>query len=234
MRIPLIAGRWLDERDNGDSPGVVIVNQAFAHHFFSDGDVLGKRLRLLGDPRATREIVGVVGNVTHIALSEPDWPEMYVPYSQMAPATINVVVRAAANPMNLSAALRDRVNAVDKDVTLSAVTSMDDVLGASVSQPRFSSELLGVFAALALLLASIGLYGLVAYSVNERRNEIGIRMALGAQRRDILRMVLGEGGKMALLGVALGLVVSLALTRLMTGCFSASAPPIHSHLPLSS
>jgi predicted permease len=224
MRIPLIAGRWLDERDNADSPGVVIVNRAFVHRFFPDGDVLGKHLKLVGDAQATREIVGVVGNVSHIALSQPDWPEMYVPYSQDAPAAISIVVRAAANPMNLSAALRDRANAVDKDVTLSAVTSMDDVLGASVSQPRFSSQLLGVFAAVALLLATIGLYGLMAYSITERRNEIGIRMALGAQRRDILRIVLGEGGKMVLLGVALGLIASLVLTRLMTSMLFAVSP----------
>jgi ABC-type antimicrobial peptide transport system permease subunit len=186
--------------------------------------VLGKRLQLLGDRQATREIVGVVGNVSHIALGEPDWPEMYVPYSQDAPPTINIVVRAAANPMNLSAALRDQANAVDKDVTLSAMTSMDDVLGASVSQPRFSSQLLGVFAAVALLLATIGLYGLMAYSITERRNEIGIRMALGAQRRDILRIVLGEGGKMVSMGIALGLVASLALTRLMTRMLFGVSP----------
>jgi putative ABC transport system permease protein len=224
MSIPLIEGRWLDVRDNADSPGVVIVNRAFVRRFFPRGDALGKRLQVMGDPKTTREIVGVVGNVAHFALSEPDWPEMYVPYSQIAPPTINIVVRAAANPMNLSAALRDQVNALDKDVTLSAVTSMDDVLGASISQPRFASQLLGVFATLALLLATMGLYGLMAYFVTERTHEIGIRMALGAEPRDIFRIVLGEGGKTALPGIALGVGFSLAMTRLMTSMLFGVRP----------
>ena len=224
MRIPLFAGRWLDERDIADSPGVIVVNQAFVKRFFADGEVLGKRLQLMGDPQAMREIVGVVGNITHVALSEPDWPEMYVPYAQFAPPTMNVVVRAAANPVNLSAALHDRVSAVDKEVTLSAVTSMDDVLGASVSQPRFSSQLLGVFAALALLLAAIGLYGLMAYSVTQRRNEIGIRMALGATREDILKLVLRRGAVLAIIGMAIGLAASMIATRVLSGMLFAVSP----------
>ena len=224
MRIPLIAGRWLDERDNADSPGVIVVNQAFIERFFTHGDALGKRLQLMGDPHATREIVGVVGNITHIALSEPDWPEMYVPYAQFAPPTMNILVRAAANPMNLAAALHDGVSAVDKDVTLSSVTSMRDVLGASVSQPRFSSQLLGVFAALALLLAAIGLYGLMAYSVTQRKNEIGIRMALGATRQDIVRIVLRRGSWLAIAGIGLGLIGTFAMTRLLSGMLFAVSP----------
>jgi putative ABC transport system permease protein len=224
MRIPLMSGRWLDERDNADSLGVVVVNQAFAKRFFADGDVLGKRLQLMGDPQQTREIVGVVGNITHVALSEPDWPEMYVPYAQFAPPTMNVVVRAAANPTNLSAALHAQVSAVDKDVTLSAVTSMDDVLGASVSQPRFSSQLLGVFAGLALLLAAIGLYGLMAYSVTQRRNEIGIRMALGATREDILKLVLRHGSVLALAGLGIGLAASMIATRVLSNMLFAVSP----------
>jgi len=216
MRIPLFEGRWLEERDNADSAEVVVVNQAFVARFFPGGDALGKRLQLIGDPEAGREIVGVVGNVTHIALSEPDWPEMYVPYAQFAPATVNVVVRAAADPMNLSSALRASVSAVDKNVTLSGVQSLDDVLGASVSQPRFSSQLLGMFAALALVLAAIGLYGLMAYSTTQRRNEIGIRMALGARREDILRLILRQGSRLALIGMGLGFVASLFLTRLLS------------------
>jgi len=224
MRIPLLAGRWLDERDNVDSAGVVVVNQAFVARFFADGDVLGKRLQLMVDPQATREIVGVVGNVTHVALSEPDWPEMYVPYAQFAPPTMNIVVRAAANPMNLVAALRDRVSAVDKNETLSAARSMDDVLDASVSQPRFSSQLLGMFASLALILAAIGLYGLMAYSITQRRNEIGIRMALGARREDILRLILRQGLRLTLIGMGLGLVASVFLTRVLSSMLFTVGP----------
>ncbi|HKW19659.1 MAG TPA: ABC transporter permease [Terriglobales bacterium] len=215
MRIPLIQGRWIGEQDNATSPGVVVVNKAFANHFFPKGDVLGKRLQLMGDRQRTREIVGVIGNITHISLSEPDWPEMYVPYAQFAPALLNIVMRAAANPMNLAAALQAQVSAIDKDITLSSVRSMDDVLEISVSQPRFSSQLIGVFAVLALLLAAIGLYGVVAYSVSQRTSEIGIRIALGATREDVLRLVLGYGARLALIGGALGFMASLAATRLL-------------------
>jgi putative ABC transport system permease protein len=224
MRIPLLAGRWLNQLDHAGSAGVVVVNQEFVVRFFAGGDVLGKRLQLMGDPQATREIVGVVGNITHTALSEPDWPEMYVPYAQFAPPTMNVVVRAAADPMNLAAALHDRVSAVDKNETLSAARSMDDVLGASLSQPRFSSQLLGVFAALALVLAAIGLYGLMAYSITQRRHEIGIRMALGARREDILRLILRQGLRLTLLGMGLGFVASVLLTRVLSSMLFSVGP----------
>jgi putative ABC transport system permease protein len=224
MRIPLVSGRWLNDDDDENSVGVVVVNQAFAKRFFGDGDVLGKHLQLMGEQERTREIVGVVGNVTHISLSEPDWPEMYVSYAQFAPSTINVVVRAAANPMNLASALQAQVRAIDKDVTLSSVTSMDDVLGASVAQPRFSSQLLGAFAVLALLLAAIGLYGLMAYSVTQRTNEIGIRIALGASREDILRLILKHGSRLALAGIAIGLVASVAATRVLSDMLFSVSP----------
>ncbi|HZZ14487.1 MAG TPA: ABC transporter permease, partial [Candidatus Sulfotelmatobacter sp.] len=216
MRIPLISGRWLDEHDNANSPGVVVVNQAFVKRFFDGKNALGQPLQLMGDPQNTRQIIGVVGNITHISLSEADWPEMYVPYAQFAPPTINVVVRAAANPLNLAAALQAQAKDVDKDVTLSAITSMDAVLGASVAQPRFSSELLSAFAALALLLAAIGLYGLMAYSVTQRRNEIGIRMALGARREDVLKLILRQGSRLTLAGIVIGLITSLGATRLLS------------------
>jgi putative ABC transport system permease protein len=149
---------------------------------------------------------------------------MYAPYAQFAPASINVVVRAAANPMTLAAALQSQVSAVNKDITLSGVRSMDDVLETSVSQPRFSSRLIGTFAVLALLLAAIGLYGVVAYSVSQRRKEIGIRIALGATREDVLRLVLRYGSGLALLGVALGFVASLAATRLLSSMLFEVSP----------
>lgn len=224
MGIPLIKGRWIGAQDNATSPGVVVVNQAFASHFFANTNVLGQRLQLMGDQQQTREIVGVVGNITHISLSEPDLPEMYAPYAQFAPASINVVVRAAANPMTLAAALQSQVSAVNKDITLSGARSMDDVLETSVSQPRFSSRLIGAFAVLALLLAAIGLYGVVAYSVSQRRKEIGIRIALGATREDVLRLVLRYGSGLALLGVALGFVASLAATRLLSSMLFEVSP----------
>ncbi len=224
MRIPLFTGRWFDERDNSDSPGVMVVNQAFLKRFFGSENGVGKRLEIVGDPKAQRAIVGVVGNISHRALSDPQRPEMYVPYAQYAPPMMDIVVRAAANPMNLAAALRDRLSTVDKERTLSAVRSMDEVVGMSISQPRFSSQLLAVFAALALLLATIGLYGLLAYSVTQRRNEIGIRLALGAMREDILRLVLKHGTVLALVGIGIGLITSMAATRVLSSMLFAVSP----------
>src|SRR5581483_4790743 len=224
MRIPLIAGRWMNEQDDVHSPGVVVVNQAFVKKFFDGRNVIGQPLQLMGDPQPTREIVGVIGDIRHVALSEPDWPEMYAPFAQFAPPTMNIVVRAAANPMNLASALRTQVSAVDRDITLSAFSSMDEVLAESVSQPRFSSQLLGAFALLALLLAAVGLYGLMAFAVTQRRIEIGIRMALGARREDVLKLILRHGSKLAIAGIGIGLIASLAVTRVLSGMLFAVTP----------
>jgi putative ABC transport system permease protein len=224
MHIPLFAGRGFDVHDNADSEGVILVNQAFAKRFFNEENVLGKRLQLMGDPKATREIVGIVGNVNHSALSDPQQPEMFVPYAQFSPPTMDIVVRAAADPANLAAALQARVSSIDKDETLSAVRSMDDVLEASVSQPRFSSQLIAIFAAVALLLAAVGLYGLMAYSVTQRTNEIGIRMALGASRRNIMKLVLRQGSLLALGGIGLGLIASLLVTRVLSSLLFEVSP----------
>jgi putative ABC transport system permease protein len=224
MRIPLFAGRWMDERDNAGSAGVMLVNQAFVKRFFNGEDVLGKHLQLMGDPKPTREIVGVVGNVSHSALSDPQQPEMFVPYAQYSPPTMNIVVRAAADPLNLASALQAQVSAIDKDESLSAVRSMDDVVDTSVSQSRFSSQLLGLFAALALLLAAIGLYGLMAYSVTQRANEIGIRMALGATRENVLRLVIRQGSWLALAGIGLGLIASTLVTGVLSSLLFAVSP----------
>ncbi len=224
MRIPLLAGRSLSELDSDTSAGIMLVNQAFAQRFFNGQDALGKRLQLAGDPIKTREIVGIAGNISHSALNDPQLPEMYVPYAQFSPPTMHIVVRAAANPENLAPALRDAVSSIDKDETLSAVQSMDDVLDASVAQPRFSSQLLGLFAGLALLLAAVGLYGLMAYSVTQRTNEIGIRVALGATRGNILGLVFRRGSLLTLAGMGIGLIASLILTRLLSSLLFGITP----------
>jgi putative ABC transport system permease protein len=215
MRIPLLTGRWLDRRDNANSPGTVLVNQAFAKRFFQRQEVLGKRLELLGDPQSSREIIGVVGNIRHTALSDPEQPEMYVAYAQYAPPAMNLIVRATANPGLLTSGLRQTVTEIDKEETVSAVRSMDNIVESSISQPRFSSLLVGIFAVLALLLAAIGLYGVMAYSVSQRTNEIGIRMALGAKRNDVLKMIVLQGMKLAFAGIAAGLAGSLVFGRLL-------------------
>lgn len=224
LRIPLIRGRWIGEQDIANSPGVVVVNQAFAQLFFPKINAIGQHLQVMADPQQTREIVGVIGNIRHMGLGRPDPPEMYVPYAQFSQPMMNIVVRGAADPTNLATALQAQASAVDKDITLSGVKTMDDVLDASVSQPRFSSQLIGVFAALALLLAAIGLYGVVAYSVSQRTNEIGIRMALGATREDVLRLVLRYGAGLALIGIALGFIASLAATRVLSSMLFEVSP----------
>ena len=224
MRIPLLRGRGIEERDGPNSPGVVVVNQAFARRYFPNTDAIGQRLQLMGDQQQTREIIGVVGNITNMALNEPEQPEMYVPYAQFSLPMMSLVVRAAADPANLAAALQAQASAIDKDITLSGVKTMDDILNGSVSQPRFSSQLIGGFAALALLLASIGLYGVVAYSVSQRIKEIGIRMALGATRKDVMRLVLRYGAGLALIGTALGFLASLATTRVLSSMLFDVSP----------
>jgi putative ABC transport system permease protein len=216
MRIPLLAGRWLSQHDTANSPGTLLVNQAFAKRFFPKQDVLGKHLELMGDSQPDREIVGVVGNISHRALSDPQQPEMYVAYAQYAPPTMNLVIRATANPTPLETELYEAVRAVDKDETLSAFRSLDDIVESSVAQPRFSSLLLGMFATLALALAAIGLYGLVAYSVTQRTNEIGVRIALGARQSDVVRMIVLQGTKLAIAGLAIGIGSSLVFGRLLT------------------
>jgi len=215
MGIPLISGRWLDQRDRASGPGTVVVDQAFAKRFFPGENAIGKRLQLMGDPQPIRQIVGIVGNVSHTSLSDPQWPEMYIAYAQYPPPTMNLIVRATANPGTLAAALYETVQAADKDETLSPVQPLDDVVDASVSQPRFSSLLLTLFATLAMVLSIVGLYGAMAYSVTQRTNEIGIRMALGARQHDVLKMIIAQGMKLSLAGVLIGVGSSLIFGRVL-------------------
>jgi putative ABC transport system permease protein len=209
MRIPLLAGRWLDQTDTAKSPGTLLVNQAFAKRFFPGQDVLGKHLELLGDVQPGREIVGIVGNISHRALSDPQEPEMYVAYAQYSPPTMSLVLRAVADPTTLAAALDEAVRSIDRNETLSTIRPLDDIVASSVSQPRFASLLLSLFAGLAVTLAAIGIYGVMAYSVSQRTNEIGIRLALGAKRSDVLKMVVWQGMKLATAGALIGIVGSV-------------------------
>jgi putative ABC transport system permease protein len=223
MGIPLLAGRWFDGRESLDSPGIVVVNEPFVDRYFHGKNPMGESLLIEGSSKPL-EIVGVIGGVHHFALDSPQPPEMYVPEAQAPSGAMTLVVRAASNPQALAAAMRDAVSALDRSETLSAVRSMDDVVQSSIAQPRFSAQLLGLFATLALLLAAVGLYGLIAYAVSQRTQEIGIRLSLGAQRSDVLRLILGEGVRLALTGSAIGLAAALGLTRLLASLLYQVAP----------
>ena len=216
MHIPLLSGRAFTEQDTANSAGVVIVNEAFAQQFFKDQNPIGKHLRLASATKPDIEIIGVVGNIHQDSLSDSRYPEMYVPFAQDPTTRMHIVVRAAANPENLAAALREIVTSLDKDESLSDFRTLDAIRDASIAQPRFSTQLLGTFAALALILAAVGLYGLMAYSVTQRISEIGIRVALGASRANILGLILERGSFLALGGIAIGLVASLGLSRLLS------------------
>jgi putative ABC transport system permease protein len=216
MRIPLLSGRAFTAQDTANSPGVVVVNEAFAGKYFANQSPVGKHLHLASATKPDIEIIGVVGNIHHDGLSESRAPEIYVPFAQDPAGQMHIVVRAAANPENLALALKEIVAGIDKDETLSDFQTLDAIRNASIAQPRFSAQLLGTFAALALILAAVGLYGLMAYSVTQRINEIGIRVALGASRANILSLVLKRGSLLALYGIAVGLVASLALARLLS------------------
>jgi putative ABC transport system permease protein len=224
LHIPIISGRWFNATDSATSPGTVVVNREFARQFFDSKNPVGQRIQIFGDQIKTREIVGIVGTIKHGSLDESPRAAMYIPIDQSAPPDMNVVVRSSGNPLLLASALREEVRAIDPNQAISTIRSMDDIVSGSVAQPRFASQILGLFAILALVLAAVGLYGLIAYTVTQRTHEIGIRMALGAEPRDVLKLVIGQGLKLALAGAAIGIVGALALTRLMQGLLFQVSP----------
>jgi putative ABC transport system permease protein len=224
LRIPVISGRWFNATDTATSPGTVVVNQEFARQFFGKNNPNGNHISIIGDSIETREIVGVVETIKHGSLDETPRAAMYILIDQSAPPDMNLVVRSSGNPLQLASAVRDEVRALDPNQAISTIRSMDEIVSGSVAQPRFASQILALFAVLALLLAAVGLYGLIAYTVSQRTHEIGIRMALGAEPRDVLKLVIGQGLKLALAGAAIGIVGALALTRLMQGLLFQVSP----------
>jgi putative ABC transport system permease protein len=218
MRIPLLKGRQLSEQDRADAPRVIIINEAMARRFWPGEEVIGKRLGFEDDDgkQSWPEIVGIVGDVKHERLDAEAKPEVYFPYQQHPKNFMSVVVRTTSDPAAMIAAVRQQVLAVDRDQPVFDIKTMNERLSKSVAQSRFIMLLLGLFSVLALLLAAVGIYGVMAYTVAQRTHEIGIRMALGAQTRDVLRMVVGQGMTLALIGVGVGLVAAFVLTRLMS------------------
>ncbi len=219
MRIPLLAGRTFETRDSKDAAPVIMVNEEFARKFFPDKkNPIGERVLIDQDepnPPA-REIVGVVGNTRHESLAQVPQPEFYVPFEQDPDRRINLVLRTASDQLSgLDHAVRNAIHEIDPDVYVAKLVPLPEAIGSTLAQPRFHMLLLGAFAGVAMILAAIGIYGVIAYSVAQRTKEIGIRMALGAQRREMLQMILRQSLSIVAIGLAVGLLGAFALTRLM-------------------
>ncbi|HEV3410722.1 MAG TPA: ABC transporter permease [Chthoniobacterales bacterium] len=216
MGIPLLKGREFNEHDGPNSVRVAIINEACARLVFPNEDPLGKVIENFGPNNEKLQIVGVVGNVRHLALETAPRPELYQPLGQATwPRMFFAAKSAAANPVTVLPAVQSAVAQIDKTVALGNPRTMDDVIARSLAQRKFMMLLLAIFAGIAVSLATIGLYGVMSYSVVQRTREIGIRMALGAQRRDVLKLVVSQGMLLTLIGVLCGLIASLGATRLI-------------------
>jgi putative ABC transport system permease protein len=226
MGIPLLRGRTFADSDNETAPLVGLVNATMARRFWTNGDPIGKRI-LRGHPGENEKwvtIVGVVADTKLYGLDNPARLEVYYPFRQQPNSDMSLVVRSTVDPASLTSSIRAAVAAIDKDQPIFDIHTMQQLVDDSISTRRLTLVLLGIFSALALILAAIGIYGVMAYSVALRTQEIGIRMALGAQRQDVLRLVLGQGARIAFFGVAIGLAVAGVLARLLSSLlFSVSA-----------
>ena len=227
MGIPLLSGRLVTEQDVTNNSRLVLINEAMAKRFWPGEDPVGKRISTIvssGQQVPWQTIAGVVGNVRHLGLDVEPRPEIYYHTNTQPPFGPVVVIRTTSDPKRLISIARAKVRELDRDVPISNVNTMEQLVAQSVAQRRFGMFLLGVFALLALLLAAIGIYGVVSYSVTQRTQEIGVRMALGANATDVLKMVLKNGMSLAAIGVVLGLAGAFGLTRLMSKLLFEVAP----------
>jgi putative ABC transport system permease protein len=221
MGIPIIKGRDFEDRDQHASTPVVIITEQFARQYFPGEDPVGKRIHpgistWDNDDSTMREIIGVVGDIRNRALNTEPKPAYYMPESQVPFTQLTAVVKSTNDPGLLTGTLTREVRAMDPELPVFSVKTMEEYISSSVAAPRFNTTLLSIFAAVALVLTIIGLYGVMSYSVAQRTNEIGIRMALGAQTRDVLGLIVKDGMKLVLLGLVLGISGALALTRLLS------------------
>jgi predicted permease len=227
LSIPLVAGRNFDRDDTAKSPRVVIVSQSFARHFWPGQQAFGKRIGHLFGEKDWSLVVGVVGDVKQGGLASDAPLTLYMPYTQgpiFFANQMTFVVHTESSPLSIIGAIRAAVQSVDPDIPIFDTASMDDLIAESVSRPRFDSVLLSAFASLALLLAVVGIYGVMSYSVVQRQHEIGIRMALGAGRQSVTHLVVREGAILAALGIAIGISAALAVSHLISAFLFDVAP----------
>ena len=219
MRIPILQGRDFGAQDEAASTPVIIINEALARQIFPGENPIGKHMRpevaSVGEP-LMREIVGVVGNVKFHDLSDEWAPESYIPYAQISFGSVTLVVRTEQDPHSLAKPIAETVRSLDNDLPTYAPKTVEEYLSGTIAQPRFNTYLLGIFAALAMLLTAVGLYGVISYSVAQRTHELGIRMALGGQPGDMLRLIVGQGLRLGAFGVGIGLVAAFALTHFLS------------------
>ena len=215
MGIRLLRGRTFTEHDNKDAPGVAVINEEMARRSFPGEDPIGKGINVTNGPERFRQIIGIVADVKQYGLAQPSTMQTYEPSLQNPFSGMTLVVRTDGDLGTLSGAIRSEVLAIDREQPLSRIRPLEQIVSESMSKERFLMLLLGIFAAVALTLAAVGLYGVISYSVTQRTHEIGIRAALGAQRKDVLKLIVGQGMMLALIGVGIGLVVAFAATRLM-------------------
>ncbi|MCI0490153.1 MAG: ABC transporter permease [Blastocatellia bacterium] len=217
MKIALLSGRAFTQQDGMESPGVAVINQTLAKRFFPDEDPIGKRIKF-GEAQSRApwlSVIGIVADVKMEGIELEIRPQIYRSVFQSPGASLSLVIRTTSGPGALPEAIRREVQAVDPDMPVFAIRTMDDLMSAATGRRRFAMILLGAFAVIALMLAAVGIYGVVSYTVSQRTQEIGIRIALGAQQADVLKMVIGQGMKYILVGVAAGLAAAFALTHLM-------------------
>jgi putative ABC transport system permease protein len=225
--IRLVRGRLLTEADQESAPLVVLISSTAARRWWPNQDPIGRRVKVPGfdyQPQPWRTVVGVVQDVKQAGLGAPDTMQIYLPHEQYSIGNLTLVVRTKSDPLNLAADARRQVMQVDPELAVSNIASMDQLLSDSIASRRFSAALLGTLAALGLLLASVGVYGVISYGVSQRTREIGIRMALGAGRRDVLSLIVGQGMKLLLLGVGVGAISSLLLTPVLSGLLFGVSP----------
>jgi len=217
LHIPLLAGRFFnDDRDRTGTPRVAIINQSLARALFKDRDPVGHRIKTGDESDAWVTVVGVVADIRHRSLDSRIWAELFRPYTQVPSFWMSIVIRTSGDPLALAPALRKAVQSIDRNQPVFNVESLDQRMSSSLGERRQRAYLLGAFAFVALLIALIGVYGVMAYSVTRRTREIGVRLALGAEKQAVLRMILGQASRMALTGVVLGLMAAVALTRVLS------------------